>query len=184
MDEFNTLEPIGSIYENSFIKNRAKGTTSKSDSSPLVEFVAYCINPNHFHFILKQVADDGISHFMKRLGGGYAKYFNERHKRSGTLFQSRFKAIHINSNDYLLHLSAYVNLNDKVHQLGNPTSKLVKSRSSWPEYLDKTGNLCVKDIVLGQFDNPEDYKNFAEESLKSILMNRGNQNDIDELLLE
>jgi len=184
MDEFNTLEPIGSIYENSFVKNRAKNTKSSSDQDHLVEFVAYCINPNHFHFILKQVADGGISRFMKSLGGGYAKYFNEKHKRSGTLFQGRFRAIHVDSNDYLLHLSSYVNLNDRVHKLGNPTSKLVKSRSSWGEYLGNEENFCFKDIILDQFKDSKDYKSFAGKSLEGILINRGKLDGVDKLLLE
>jgi len=51
---------------------------------------------------------------MQRLGMGYAKYFNNRRKRSGTLFQGKFKARHIDSNEYLLHVSSYVNLNYKL----------------------------------------------------------------------
>ena len=168
MDEFNTLEPIGSIYENSFVKNQLGNPTSK-----LVNFICYCINPNHFHFILEQVADNGISNFMKRMSGGYAKYFNEKYKRSGALFQGRFKAIHIDSNPYLLHVSAYVNLNDRVHTypLGNPTSKLV--RSSWDEYTTKgSENFCKKDIILGQFEDPKEYNQFARESLQGIIERR------------
>lgn len=80
----------------------------------MVKFIAYCINPNHYHFILQQVSEKGIEKFMQRLGMGYAKYFNNRRKRSGTLFQGKFKARHIDSNEYLLHVSSYVNLNYKL----------------------------------------------------------------------
>ena len=183
MDEFNTREPIGSIYENSFNKKQLGNPTSKlskfegGKSERLVDFICYCLNPNHFHFILRQVSNNGVSNFIKRLSGGYAKYFNEKYARSGTLFQGRFKAIHINSNNYLLHLSAYVNLNDRVHQLGNPTSKLtsklVRSRSSWEEYRGgATNGFCKKDIVLNQFNTINEYKIFAEESLEDILHRR------------
>lgn len=161
--EFNTIEPIGSIFENSF---RQLGHRM-SKQGKLVNFICYCLNPNHYHFILEQVAENGIQKFMHRLSGGYTWYFNNKHKRSGSLFQGSYKAIHINTNEYLLHVSAYVNLNDKVHQLGGLAAKLVMS--SWKEYLrnDKDG-FCEKEIIFGQFNSAEEYKKFAEDSLKSI----------------
>src|SRR3989344_1455373 len=61
MVEFNIIDPIGSLYENSFLQ--LGGSTAKSDR--IVNVVAYCLNPNHFHFILEQVTDGGISEFMK-----------------------------------------------------------------------------------------------------------------------
>ena len=180
MEEFNTLDPIGSIYQNSF--SRLRRPTSKSDR--LVEFIAYCLNPNHYHFILKQIIDGGISEFMKRLGGGYTKYFNESNNRNGALFQGRFKSVHIDTNKYLLHASAYVNLNDRVHQLSNPTSKWV--RSSWGEYIEKNQNdFCEKDIILEQFSNISEYKDFAESSLVDILSRKTDgELDMNALLLE
>lgn len=180
MEEFNVVNPIGSIYQNSF--NSLSGPTPKS--LKLVEFITYCINPNHYHFILKQVSDNGISEFMKRLGGGYTGYFNDRNKRTGSLFQGRFKSVHVNTNEYLLHLSAYVNLNNKVHQLSGPTAKLVES--SWDEYMGKsTKHFCEKDIVLEQFDSILKYKDFAESSLRDILMRRNeDETFIGTLLLE
>ena len=160
MVEFNTVEPIGSIYEKSLEK--------ESDiSPPLVEFVAYCLNPNHFHFILTQVQERGIEKFMHRLGTGYTRYFNERHSRSGSLFQGRFKANHINSNEYLLHASVYVNLNYKAHKL-NPQKHLFVS--SWNEYLDlNQSGICKKETIREQFKNAKEYRRFAESTLKSIL---------------
>ncbi len=178
MQEFNVIEPVGSIYENSFLLGRP---TSKSDR--LVNVVAYCLNPNHYHFILEQVSEGGVSEFMKRVGGGYTKYFNNKHKRSGVLFQGKFKSVHIDSNEYLLHLSAYVNLNDKAHQLGRPTSKLVKS--SWEEYIDENiKGICDKKIILEQFGSIEEYKVFALDSLESIVQRKSDIKDIDKLLLE
>ncbi len=185
MDEFNTMEPIGSIYENSFRKKNVQlgGSTSKLDK--LVDFVCYCINPNHYHFVLLQLVDNGISEFMKRLSGGYTYYFNNKNKRSGTLFQGTFKSVHINSNEYLLHISAYVNLNNKVHQLGGLTSKLVKS--SWDEYVGKSKGrqivFCEKDIILSQFKNSTEYKVFAESSLNDILQHKS-QAGIEPLIIE
>lgn len=180
--EFNISDPVGSLYQNSF--RRLSGPTPKSEER-LVNVVAYCLNPNHFHLILEQTAEGGISEFMKRLGGGYTCYFNNKHERSGALFQGKFKAIHIDSNEYLLHVSAYVNLNDRVHQLSGPTPKFVESRSSWREYTDKNvKGICEKGIVLDQFRNIGEYEEFALSSLASIKQRKEELKDLDKFLLE
>ena len=182
MKEFNTPDPIGSIYENNFLKkSQLGGSTSKRGS--LVNFIAYCINPNHYHFILQQTAKNGIEKFMQRLGTGYTMYFNNKYQRSGALFQGRFKAIHIDSNEYLLHLSTYVNLNNRVHQLGGSASKLVY-KSSWEEYIKRQGGLCAKKLILDQFKNIFEYKDFAESSLKDILRRKELGKEMESLLLE
>src|SRR3989344_6813463 len=82
--EFNVVEPVGSLFELSFVKENKKKSNKR-----LVDMVCYCLNPNHYHFILRQKIDGGISEYMKRLGG-YTKYFNIRYKRNGSLFQSVF----------------------------------------------------------------------------------------------
>ena len=132
---------------------------------------------------MEQKIDGGISEFMKRLGGGYTWYFNHKHKRSGSLFQGSFKSVFADKNEYLLHLSAYVNLNNRVHQLGGLTAKL--ARSSWNEYLNdkKCFSLCSKDIILSQFKNSEEYRRFAESSLKEISRRR-EEEEISKIILE
>jgi putative transposase len=156
--EFNCIDPIGSIFEHSFTK-----TVAQQDK--LVEIICYCLNPNHFHLLIRQLSDNGISEFMKRLSGGYTLYFNNKRKRSGVLFQGKFKSSHIDSDAYLLHVSAYINLNNRLK--GQPT---FLSKSSWEEYLAMNNeSLCNKDIVLEQFKNPKEYQRFAESSLKDII---------------
>jgi hypothetical protein len=114
--------------------------------------------------ILEQLTEGGISEFMKRLGG-YTKYFNNKYKRSGVLFQGKFKSVHIDSNEYLLHASVYVNLNNQVHQL-----KQREFLSSWGEYITPSVmGLCNSNIIIGQFHDREEYKKFAQDSLKDIL---------------
>lgn len=163
MEEFNTINPIGSIFQNSFRKKQLGPSGSKL-GTPTVEFTAYCLNPNHYHLLVKQLQDGGISNFMNRLSAGYTKYFNYKYKRSGYLFQGEFKAVHIDSNEYLLHLNIYVNLNPLVHGL-----RPAGSKSSWEEYIGERGeDFCEKDIILEQFKGVDDYKKFAEESLQSI----------------
>lgn len=175
MIEFNTTEPIGSIFENSFRKDKLGSSTSK-----LVDFTCYCLNPNHFHFILKQLEYGGIEKFMHRTGTGYTKYFNKRHDCNGSLFQGRYKAIHIDSNEYLLHLSAYINLNDRVHLLGSSTSRSTTSKSSWDEYILGRESFCKKDIILSQFKDVVEYRKFMEESFEVIKERK----DMEKLLLE
>ncbi len=90
MIEFNSNEPIGSIFENSFRKDLLGGSTSK-----LVDFNCYCLNLNHYHYILKQSMDKGIEKFMHRIATGYTMYYNKKHHSNGSLFQGRYKAVHI-----------------------------------------------------------------------------------------
>lgn len=180
MREFNTVNPIGSIYENSYKKsknNQLGGSTSK-----LVDIVVFCLNPNHYHFLLTPLVDNGIEKFMHKLGTGYTMYFNEKNKRSGSLFQGKYKAKHIDSNEYLLQVSVYINLNNIIHKLGGSTSKLWKS--SWDEYLGKSKeNFCNKDIILGQFNNTKDFKIFSEELL-DYFISKKEEASLKGLLLE
>lgn len=166
MVEFNVVGPIGSIYENSFRKKELGSSTTKLQK--LLDFVCYCLNHNHYHFMVKQLKDGGISEFMHKLGCGYTRYFNEKHKLNGSLFQGRYKAIHVNSNEYLLHLSSYINLNNKIHRLSSSTTKL--SKSSWDEYVRpaNSNKFCEKSFILSQFKNISNYKEFAEDALKII----------------
>lgn len=178
IQEFNTKKPVGSLFENSFRNKTQLG----NPIAKLVDIVSYCLNPNHYHLILRQLIDNGVSEFMRRIGTGYTQAFNIKYKRSGVLFQGKFKALHIDSNEYLLHLSAYVNLNNQVHRLGNRIAK-----SSWEEYLDENSiknPMCRKEIILEQFKNINEYKNFAESSLQDILMQKSLSKELEKMLLE
>jgi len=172
---FNTIEPIGSIYE--CIWNTKLGR--RKPAKKLVEIICYCLNPNHFHLILRQLKGGGVSEFMKRIGG-YTYYFNRKHQRSGYLFQGVFKSTHVTTNEHLLHLSAYVNLNHLVHRLGGSTSK-----SSFDEYIGKVNDsICSKKIILRQFKNKTEYKEFIESSLENILERKDRYQEMEKLLLE
>jgi len=179
LKSFNSRKPIGSIYEKSF-----SDEAELDEPEALVDVVAYCLNPNHFHLLLRQNIDKGISTFLHRIGG-YTMYFNEKYKRKGSLFQGRFKAKHIESNDYLLHVSAYVNLNQRVHELGGSTSKL--SKSSLEEYIGKVAKklqICKTDIILDQFKNQKEYLDFCEDSLELMLEAKEEQKELRSLLIE
>jgi len=173
MDVFNNVDTGNDI----FYKNRSKKLNvgyRVPHKNKLVNVICYCLNSNHYHFILEQLVDNGISDFMKRLGGGYSVYFNEKYKRSGALFQGRFKAVHIESDSQLLHDSVYVNLNNKVHKKFGESKKhfldLIPNRSSWGEYIgDNDWEICKKSFVLdGNFKDFKEYKKFAEKTLEII----------------
>jgi putative transposase len=90
MREFNQAKPIGSLYR---LNQLRRGTASlrfavanRREAVPLVEIICYCLNPNHYHFILKQNTEKGISEFIKRLATGHTTYFNLKYNRSGSLF--------------------------------------------------------------------------------------------------
>ena len=158
MTEFNVIEPIGSIYSLSFTKDKLSTPTTKSKK--LVSIIAYCVNKNHFHFLITPLMEKGVEKFMQKIGG-YTRYFNEKHKRNGALFQGKIKSKHISDNIYLLHLSTYINMNNR-DAFGTPTTKL--SKSSLEEYTENVKGICDIDIVLGQFKNKKEYLKFSLKS--------------------
>ena len=103
----------------------------------LVDICAYCLMPNHFHLILRQKCERGISLFMKKLLTGYAMYFNARNERGGALFQGKFKAKHISTDEYLRHVPLYVHMNsvDLIE---------TKSKENGITYLKKTEEFMIR----------------------------------------
>ena len=77
----------------------------------LVAIDAFCLMPDHFHLVLKEVVEGGITTFMRKMGTAYTLYFNSRHKRVGNLFLKPFQSLHVSSDRYLQHLINYVHCN-------------------------------------------------------------------------
>jgi len=128
----------------------------------LVDIIALCLMPNHIHLLLKQNQERGISIFMSNLTNSYTRYFNKRNERIGPLFQGKFKAVRIESDEQLLHVSRYIHLNPFTSFIVKTLKDLeVYPYSSLPEYLrySKT-NFFQKEIVLGQFKSRSSYKMF------------------------
>jgi len=86
-------------------------TFSLAKDEPLVAVGFYCLMPNHFHLVLKEIRDGGISEFLLKFSTGHSMFYNKKHKRSGALLQGPFKAKRIDSEEYLRYLFAYVHLN-------------------------------------------------------------------------
>lgn len=79
--------------------------------TPLVEIGAYCLMPNHVHFILKEVQEGGIASFMQKVFTGYTMYFNKRNGRTGALFAGTYKSKHLSTDRYFKHAINYVHMN-------------------------------------------------------------------------
>ena len=145
------------------------------DQQKLVSIVAYCLLPNHYHLILKQESENGISKFMQKLGTSHTMYFNAKYKRSGSLFQGKFKANMIDGDFGLPVLSVYVNLN-YIHHKINPKTSLVKS--SIFEYLGSESDeyICNKNelnAIVGEIGSRNDYQIFAKQTSKVFGDNKG-----------
>lgn len=179
MREFNDMESISNIYR----LQDASIVKDTKEKKPLVKFICYCLMPNHFHFLVQQIEDDGVSKFMQKLGTGYTKYFNKRYERSGVLFQGVFKAKHVLNDEYLLHLSRYIHLNPLSTIELDWLSKGIRNKDktfcflreykwhSLPFYFEDKSNLIklYSDIILGQFKTKEYYKEFLLDWVGSNL---------------
>lgn len=128
----------------------------------IVEVICYCFMPNHFHLLIRQVKDGGIVEFMSKILNSYTKYFNTRHKRIGSLFQGQFKAVAIDSDEQLLHVSRYIHLNPFVAELTKNLDNF--SYSSYQEFIEPINNgICVKEPILDFFSTPLNYKKFTND---------------------
>lgn len=132
-------------------------------NNKIVEILAYCLMPNHFHFLLKQIKDGGITEFVSKLSNSYTKYHNIKHGRVGPLLQGEFKAVFVESEEQLLHLSRYIHL--------NPVASLVVKNlndypwSSYKEYISESSSICSKDDILSFFKSPTNYQQFVLDQI-------------------
>lgn len=130
-----------------------------------IEVISYCLMPNHFHLSILQLVKNGITQLIRHLGTAYSMYFNHRYNRVGSLFQGRFKAKWIKTDEYLLYLTRYQHRNP-----GEITGlKSLKDYpwSSYPEYLGvRRKGLSNPKMVLSHFtrQNPNiSYQSYVEE---------------------
>jgi putative transposase len=140
-------------------------TISKIISKRTVELVNFAILGNHFHLTLKEISENGISKYMHRVLMSYSKYFNAKYKRTGHVFEGSFKIIHVESNEQLLHLSAYIHKNPKEIPKWHG-KEFEYPWSSLGDYVatNRFHELLMPDIVLGQFSSKDDYRKFVETS--------------------
>ncbi|MCK5027652.1 MAG: transposase [Candidatus Pacebacteria bacterium] len=182
-DYFKFLRNLKDFNNNSYYEQRIKELRPKIykikergsfilDKEKTVSIVAYSLLPNHFHLILKQLTDKGISNFMHKIGTSFTNHFNKKHDRSGYLFQGPYKAVHINNDDYLLWLSGYINSNVEIHGIEKAENY---KWSSYDTFLGKRKNKLLGDIdiVLSRFKNSKEYENYVDGVIEQSKNRKG-----------
>lgn len=148
----------------------------------LVEVLIFCLMPNHFHLLLRQLKEAGISRFMHKLGVGYTMYFNQRYKRSGSLFQGTYKAIKVTNESHFIHLPYYLHLNPLDLVMPNWREKEIKDYkkavkflenyrwSSFPDYIAKKNfpSVTQREFLLEFLGGPGKYKKDTIKWLKEM----------------
>ncbi len=77
----------------------------------IVDIGAYCLMPNHFHILVREKVEFGISTYMRKLMTAYSMYFNKKYTRTGKLYEGVFKATLCEEDRYLKYLYSYIHLN-------------------------------------------------------------------------
>ena len=182
--EFNRIGVINSISNfrksNQIELSPLSGLKLK-EKEPLVEIIGYCFNPNHFHLILKQSVDGGISKFMQKLIGGYTYYFNVKNSRSGSLLQGIFKSQLIINQGYFNKLIGYVNKNYLIHSIPENKNDLVFSGDF--EYENNKVNIISKkegENILEIFGGVNKFKKHCDEIVSIISEERGKKSLLED----
>ncbi len=194
--EFNNAEPTEIRRQREKRKAaKARGELFSADARKLlVEILAFWFMPNHIHLLVRQIKDNGITQFMRKFGAGYAAYFNKKYNRRGHLFQSRFRAIHIKTNEQLKTVFVYIHTNGisltepkwKEFGIKNP-KKVIKflenyKWSSYPDYLGKKNfpSVTKRDFLLKVMGGKEGCRNFVNSWVKY----KKKIKDFDKVVLE
>lgn len=142
-----------------------------------VELVAYCLMPNHFHLLLYQKEQHGIEKLMRSVMTAYSRYFNLKQNRGGTLFEGRYLASHVGSNEYLWHVSRYIHLNPldirqdpRTYKYSSIAYFSGNKSAEWlrPERLIDDGG--EREAYLKSLDDGADYHQLRDQ-LKHLLAN-------------
>jgi putative transposase len=163
--EFNDSAPAGKYSE-----VRLPNMSTQRDL--LVEIMAFCLMPNHYHLMLRQKKDTGITEFMRKIGTGYTNHFNQKYDRVGSLFQGKYKIIHIENEHHFLYLPYYIHLNPlDMHSPGWRDSTIQNPKKAeeflekyrWSSYLDYIGkknfpSVTERGFLTNLFDGSRQYK--------------------------
>lgn len=163
---------------NFFDLQKSGNIFSKERGNKLISIGAYCLMPNHFHVLITPLSEDGLSKFMQKLSTAYSMYFNDTRKRTGGLFEGKFKSQHINNDKQLKYIFSYIHLNpvklidSKWKENGIKNLKTAFEYlssypySSFPDYLE---NKRKEKIILKLSDFPNYFpsaNNFKEEIIE------------------
>ncbi len=130
-------------------------------NNKIIELIAFCLMPNHFHLLIKQNSEDGVFRFLRLMMNSYVKYFNTKYKRVGPLFQGMFKVVHVETDEQLLHLSRYIHLNPLVSFLVKDKDFISYPWSSLQEYIKNQAKISNPKPILENFSKNQDYLKFV-----------------------
>lgn len=172
LSEFNTDGPVHLASQLVIRKSFNEAKPHKK----LVDILCYCLLPNHFHLLIKQLIDNGITQFMHKLNTGYAMFFNKKWNHTGRLFEGTFKAKIIEDDAYILHLSRYIHLNPLELIEPHWKEEGIRDRlrvkeflegyhwSSYPTYIEKENSKIVSPGILREMvGRASDYEKFVIE---------------------
>ncbi|MDO8507434.1 MAG: transposase [bacterium] len=137
------------------------GYTRVKDKSESLELIAYCLMPNHFHLLVKQLDETSMTEFMRSISNAYVAYFNKKYKRVGSLFQGTYKAVLVDRDEYLVHLSRYIHMNPldiniKLDEYPYSSYKYYLDDATKPTWLNHYA-------IIEQFKTSNEYKEFVED---------------------
>ena len=131
-----------------------------------VQIFAYSLMPNHFHFLINGITETGLTSFISNVENSYAKYFNIKYERTGSLFQSKFKGAHIETEEQLLHVMRYIHLNPVTSYILKDNSELEKYPwSSYTEYINQSSVTIEPELINSFFTSIEDFKQFHSDQI-------------------
>ncbi len=152
----------------------------------LVDILAFCLMPNHYHLLLSPRVEDGIVKFMRKLNIGYAKYFNEKYQRVGALFESRYKSVLVENQAHFIHLPYYIHLNPldlvasewrerKINNLNKALDFLNKYK--WSSHLDYSGqknfpSVTSREFLLEIFGGEGGYRKSVKKWLNELAVEK------------
>jgi len=165
------------------IEGFAKPFNLEKPRDLLVSMGAWCLMPNHYHFFLNQVIDDGLTRFHKKFGGGFANFFNTKYKRNGTLFQGRYKKVLVDDDTQAIQLICYIHANPldlwkpDWKEKGLSSSEIQSALNflekdyRWSSHLDWWGiknfpSLIDDDFMPRFFKSSEEYREFFTSWLR------------------
>lgn len=133
----------------------------RKQSKRIVDIYAFCVMPNHFHFLMKPLEDNGLSDYMRFIQLGYAKYFNKKYHRKGVLFEGMFHAVRIEDDEQFVHVHRYILLNPVTAFLIKLDAIDNYPWSAYP-YLFKD-NFVNSEYIKSQFSSIEKYLSFLKD---------------------
>lgn len=153
-----------SRYKELSVEERSITLSELQGNEKRVEIISFVFMPNHFHMLLKQTAENGISSFISQFSNSYTRYFNTKHNRVGPIFQGVFKSVHVETTEQLVHLSRYIHLNPVVSTVIRENDLSTYRWSSLPDYLEeKNFSIIYSEPILEQFSSRKEYLNFVSD---------------------